>query len=61
MDIEITVKLLVKNAIDPEALREDFHNDPLEFIRYLVQEEGLMGCVEDDFEITNAQVASEQK
>jgi hypothetical protein len=54
MDIEFTVRLLVKNAIDEDALRSEYGNSELEFIRFLVREEGLQGCTEDDFEILEA-------
>lgn len=58
MDIDFTVRLRVVNAIDEEALREDYDNDLLKFIRYLVQEEGLIGCVEDEYEILTAEPVS---
>lgn len=54
MDIEFTVRLIVKNAIDAESLSDCYDNDPLAFIKFLVQEEGLQGCTEDDFEVLNA-------
>lgn len=58
MDIEFTVKLVVKNAIESESLRDCYGNDPLEFIKFLVREEGLQGCTEDDFQILSAAQAS---
>lgn len=57
MDIEFTVRLIVKNAIDKDALRDDYNNNPLEFIRFLVAEEGLEGCTEDDFQIIEARIS----
>lgn len=56
MDIEFTVRLVVRNAIDPESLRNDYDNDPLVFIKFLVEEEGLQGCTEDDFVIVDARL-----
>ena len=53
-DIEFTVKMRVESAIDADALREDYDNDVLKCIRHLVQEEGLMGIADDDFEIVEA-------
>lgn len=61
MDIEFTVKLLAKNAIDPESLAEYYHNDPLEYIKFLTQEEGLLGCVEDCHVITEAHEITESE
>lgn len=54
IDIEFTVRLVVENAIDATVLTEDYGGDPLEFIRFLVREEGLLGCANDDFEILSA-------
>jgi hypothetical protein len=56
VDIEFTVKLVVENAIDHEALCNVFNNDPLEYIRFLVQEEGLLGCTNEDYEIIEARI-----
>lgn len=58
MDIEFTVKLVARNAIDQESLRDCYNNDPMAFIKFLVQEEGLQGCTEDDFEILSAKETS---
>lgn len=56
MDIEFMVKLKVENAIDPESLRDCYHNDPLEYIKFLSQEEGLLGCTNEDYEIVSARL-----
>lgn len=58
MDIEFTVNLVVQNAIDQESLSECYNNDPLLFIKFLVQEEGLQGCTEDEFTITAARIVN---
>jgi hypothetical protein len=59
LDIEFTVRLVVKSAIDKDALRDDYNDSPLEFIRFLVREEGLQGCTEDDFHILEAHALRE--
>jgi hypothetical protein len=59
LDVEFTVRLVVKSAIDEDALRDDYGDSPLEFIRFLVREEGLQGCTEDDFQILEAHALRE--
>ncbi len=54
IDIEFTVRLVVENAIAVTALTEDFGGDPLEYIKYLVREEGLLGCTNDEIELLSA-------
>ena len=56
LSISFTVNLVVENAIEADALREEYNNDPLEFIKYLTTEEGLLGCANDEYEITAAAV-----
>lgn len=57
MDIQFTVKMIAPNAIDEEELRNEYDNDPLAYIRFLTQEEGLLGCVDDEcIEIIEAHI-----
>lgn len=57
MDIQFTVKMIAPNAIDEEGLRNEYDNDPLAYIRFLTQEEGLLGCVDDEcIEIIEAHI-----
>ena len=54
MDIEFTVRLVVRSAIDPESLADDYNDSMLEYIKFLSQEEGLLGCVDDEYQIIEA-------
>ena len=56
LDIVFTVKLTIKDAIDREAFVDEYGDDALKFVRYLTNEEGLIGCVEDDYEILSAEI-----
>ena len=54
IDVEFTAKLVIKDAIDREALREDYKGDLLGYVRMLTEMEGLQGCTEDGYEIISA-------
>ena len=56
MDAEITVRFIARNLCSLEDLRDhtsvrQAHDAFAEIVRYLIQEEGLFGIVEDDPEI----------
>ena len=50
MDAEVTVKFTIRNT--GEHMECGFETYP-ELVRWLIQEDGLWGLVEDEFEIIN--------
>ena len=46
INIEFDARLRIESAIDEVALKEEFGNDLLRYVKYLVDEEGMLGCVD---------------
>lgn len=60
MDINVSIKFKIKNAIDKEVLERDFNGDIMECAKFLIEEEGLVGIVQDDWEYLMADSTIEQ-
>lgn len=54
IDVEFTVRMVIRNAIDRDALSTDYSGDLLGYVRMLTTEEGLQGCTDDDYNIIDA-------
>ena len=61
IELEITVKFRIKNTGTQEEMYQwcrdiDIPVSALSYVRWLANEEGLMGIVEDGYVITNAKI-----
>ena len=56
MDIELTVKLKINNAIDQETLDLEFDGSLERYVKEsLLEDESLFSVVEDDYELIDIQ------
>lgn len=46
INIEFDARLRIESAIDEVALREEYGGDLLRYVKALVDDEGMLGCVD---------------
>lgn len=52
LDAEVVIRFKIKNLMDSEDNLDDWGFDSFEdFVKFLIEEEGLMGVVEDGYKI----------
>lgn len=59
MEVEITVRFLVKNLPSRKEIKTELLTTILDYIQWIAQEEGLFGIVEDGYTITSVRVVKE--
>lgn len=57
LNIEIVVKFRISDAIDADTLNDTFRCDPMNYIKWLIDAEGLIGVVDNvDGELISAKI-----
>lgn len=56
VDIEIMVRMTIKNAVSYADLAEYYRDDPLQCAKELVESGGITGSTDKEFEITSAKI-----
>lgn len=51
IDVEVVVRFKIKSLIDRNSLDRDFNNDLKECLIYIMDDDGLYGLVEDNYEL----------